>query len=125
MRPRVPRSFVETDAVYHARNIGAELHPNVAAVLLIHAVPGAAVASHIDTPVGGGGVADIITLAVPVWPPRKPVTANGPPVALPAVNSPDEEIVPPLFTAHVNVAEAIKLPELVRRRSRGIAASRS
>jgi hypothetical protein len=85
-------------------------NPNVAAVLLIHGVPGEAVFGHIDIPVGGGGTAEIVTLAVPVWPPEEAVTVNGPPVTLPAANNPDEEIVPPPFTAHVNATEAIALP---------------
>src|SRR5579863_1508258 len=84
--------------------------PNVAALLLIHAVPGVAVLGQIDTPVGGGGVDEIVTFAVPVWPPVLAVTVNGPPVALPAVNNPDEEIVPPPFADHVNAADAIALP---------------
>ena len=42
------------------------------------------------------------TLAVPVRPPLAAVTVNGPPAVEPALNRPDEPIVPPPLTDQAN-----------------------
>ena len=49
-----------------------------------------------------GGAAVTETLAVPVRPPLAAVTVNGPPAVEPALNRPDELIVPPPLTDQAN-----------------------
>ena len=49
-----------------------------------------------------GGAAVTETLAVPVRPPLAAVTVNGPPAVEPALNKPDEPIVPPPLTDQPN-----------------------
>src|SRR2546425_516109 len=66
-------------------------------------VPALGVGEAVAAVGGGGGWLGMVTLAVPILAPLVAVTVKGPPELAPAVNRPEEEIVPPPLTDQVKI----------------------